>query len=205
MSETNLKRTLTGRVVSDKMNKTVTVMVERRVKHPLYGKIVVRSAKYHAHDETNQYKTGDLVEISKPVRFPRPRPGRWSVWSKPPGSSERALLTPRARCRRNRPSRKALAVFSSVSSVGIRARVLPREGTDLAFCSGIPCLSGQPGAQPGARQHDLRPVSGHRAPTIGVAHHVVRSLQIFRWNRDIRHHLVDFLVGKATKKESVAS
>ena len=52
-----------GRVVSDKMNKTITVLVERRVKHPLYGKVVTRSAKYHAHDENNEGKTGDLVEI----------------------------------------------------------------------------------------------------------------------------------------------
>jgi small subunit ribosomal protein S17 len=57
-------QTLTGRVVSDKMNKTVTVLVERRVKHPLYGKIVMKTAKYHAHDETNECKEGDLVEIS---------------------------------------------------------------------------------------------------------------------------------------------
>ncbi len=55
--------TLTGRVVSDKMDKTVTVLVERRVKHPLYGKVVTRSAKYHAHDEANECKEGDLVEI----------------------------------------------------------------------------------------------------------------------------------------------
>src|SRR5438874_12618517 len=54
---------LTGRIVSDKMNKTVTVLVERRVKHPLYGKVVTKSAKYHAHDENNEYKQGDLVEI----------------------------------------------------------------------------------------------------------------------------------------------
>jgi small subunit ribosomal protein S17 len=53
----------TGRVVSDKMNKTVTVLVERRVKHPLYGKVVTKSAKYHAHDENNEYRAGDLVEI----------------------------------------------------------------------------------------------------------------------------------------------
>ena len=52
-----------GRVVSDKMNKTITVLVERRVKHPLYDKVVTRSAKYHAHDENNESKTGDLVEI----------------------------------------------------------------------------------------------------------------------------------------------
>ncbi len=59
----SLIQTQIGRVVSDKMNKTVTVLVERRVKHPLYGKVVTRSKKYHAHDETNQYKEGDLVEI----------------------------------------------------------------------------------------------------------------------------------------------
>jgi small subunit ribosomal protein S17 len=52
-----------GRVVSDRMNKTVTVLVERRVKHPLYGKVVTRSARYHAHDEGNECKEGDLVEI----------------------------------------------------------------------------------------------------------------------------------------------
>src|SRR3989442_15641142 len=55
--------TETGRVVSDKMNKTVTVLVERRVKHPLYGKVVTKSSKYHAHDENNEFKQGDLVEI----------------------------------------------------------------------------------------------------------------------------------------------
>ena len=56
-------QTLTGRVVSDKMDKTVTVLVERRVKHPLYGKVVTKSQKYHAHDETNECKAGDMVEI----------------------------------------------------------------------------------------------------------------------------------------------
>jgi small subunit ribosomal protein S17 len=58
-------RQLTGRVVSDKMNKTVTVLVERRVTHPLYGKIVTRSKKYHAHDESNECKEGDLVMIEE--------------------------------------------------------------------------------------------------------------------------------------------
>ena len=56
-------QTLMGRVVGDKMDKTVTVLVERRVKHPIYGKFVTRSSKYHAHDEKNEYKLGDLVEI----------------------------------------------------------------------------------------------------------------------------------------------
>ena len=60
----SLVQTFVGRVVSDKMNKTVTVLVERRVKHPLYGKIVMQSRKFHAHDENNECKTGDLVEIA---------------------------------------------------------------------------------------------------------------------------------------------
>ena len=54
-----------GRVVSDKMDKTVTVLIERRVKHPMYGKIIVRSSKYHAHNENNEAKSGDLVEIQE--------------------------------------------------------------------------------------------------------------------------------------------
>lgn len=60
-----LKRTLIGKVVSDKMDKTVSVLIERRVKHPLYGKIIRRSKKYLAHDETNQAKIGDTVEIQE--------------------------------------------------------------------------------------------------------------------------------------------
>ena len=61
MSETKaLKRQLVGRVTSNKMDKTVTVLVERRVTHPLYGKIIVQSKKYHAHDDTNQYNEGVL-------------------------------------------------------------------------------------------------------------------------------------------------
>lgn len=58
-------RTLVGRIVSDKRDKTVTVLIERRTKHELYGKIVARSSKYHAHDETNQYHLGDVVEIAE--------------------------------------------------------------------------------------------------------------------------------------------
>lgn len=59
------KRILIGTVTSDKTDKTVTVLVERKVKHPLYGKIIRRSKKYHAHDEANQYKTGDTVRIEE--------------------------------------------------------------------------------------------------------------------------------------------
>ncbi len=65
MSATNLKRMLTGTVVSDKMNKTVTVLVERRVKHPLLGKIMRVSKKYHAHDENNEFHQGDVVMIEE--------------------------------------------------------------------------------------------------------------------------------------------
>lgn len=77
MSQTNIAkteaekvvRTLSGRVVSDKMDKTVTVLVERKVKHPLIGKVVRRSNKFHAHDENNECKEGDLViiEESRPL------------------------------------------------------------------------------------------------------------------------------------------
>ena len=64
-SQPSLKRTLIGKVVSDKRAKTVTVLVERRVKHPIYDKIVMRSSKYHAHDENGEYKMGDTVEITE--------------------------------------------------------------------------------------------------------------------------------------------
>lgn len=59
------QRKLVGKVVSDKMHKTIVVIVERRVKHPLLGKVVMRTAKYKAHDETNEFKQGDTVEIAE--------------------------------------------------------------------------------------------------------------------------------------------
>lgn len=62
---TKVVRTLSGRVVSDKMDKTITVLVERKVKHPLIGKVVVKSNKFHAHDEKNECKEGDLVTITE--------------------------------------------------------------------------------------------------------------------------------------------
>ena len=64
-AKTALKRTLVGKVVSDKRAKTVTVLIERRVKHALYGKIVGKSSKNNAHDEKGEYKMGDLVEIAE--------------------------------------------------------------------------------------------------------------------------------------------
>ncbi|MFW1753040.1 30S ribosomal protein S17 [Acinetobacter wanghuae] len=68
MSEQTV-RTLTGKVVSDKMEKSIVVLIERRVQHPLYGKLIRRSTKLHAHDENNTAKTGDVVTIkeSRPI------------------------------------------------------------------------------------------------------------------------------------------
>ena len=71
------KRVLTGTVVSDKADKTVVVRVERRVKHPLYGKIIKLSKKYHAHDEANAYKTGEQVRIEE--RAPISKLKTWEV------------------------------------------------------------------------------------------------------------------------------
>jgi small subunit ribosomal protein S17 len=66
MSENNsTSRILSGKVVSDKMDKTITVLIERRVKHPIYGKYVKRSTKVRAHDELNECSLGDLVDIQE--------------------------------------------------------------------------------------------------------------------------------------------
>lgn len=78
MTETNkVTRTLTGRVVSDKMDKTVTVLVERRVKHPVIGKIIRMSKKYHAHDENNEFHEGDTVQIEESRKLSRTK--AWKV------------------------------------------------------------------------------------------------------------------------------
>ncbi len=65
MSQEKRQRTETGRVISNKMNKTITIMVERKVKHPIYGKYIRRTSKFHAHDENNQCNEGDLVTIAE--------------------------------------------------------------------------------------------------------------------------------------------
>ena len=75
--KTTLTRTLVGKVVSNKMQKTVTVLVERKVKHPLYGKFVLVSKKYHAHCESNDLTEGDTVEISE--TRPISKDKRWRV------------------------------------------------------------------------------------------------------------------------------
>jgi small subunit ribosomal protein S17 len=71
------QRTLVGRVISNKMDKTVTVLIERRVKHPVYGKYMVRSTKLHAHDASDQVAEGDLVEIAE--SRPLSRTKNWTV------------------------------------------------------------------------------------------------------------------------------
>ena len=71
-------RTLTGRVISNKMNKTITVLVERRVKHPIYGKFITRSTKVHAHDEENQCQIGDMVLVQQ--SRPLSRTKAWSLF-----------------------------------------------------------------------------------------------------------------------------
>ena len=76
MSENKLTRTLIGKAISTKMDKTVTVLVERKVKHPI-GKIVVKSKKYHVHDENNDVREGDIVEISE--TRPISRTKSWTV------------------------------------------------------------------------------------------------------------------------------
>ena len=79
-------RQLTGRVVSDKMDKTVTVLVERQVMHPTIGKVVSRTKKYHAHDEANAYKAGDKVRIVECA--PKSKTKTWEVL--PSGSAAQA-------------------------------------------------------------------------------------------------------------------
>lgn len=75
--DSNSQRTITGKVISDKMNKTVIVQVERKVKHPLYGKYVRRFSKMYAHDEENACRTGDLVLIQQ--SRPLSKTKRWKL------------------------------------------------------------------------------------------------------------------------------
>jgi small subunit ribosomal protein S17 len=77
MSERNLRKTRTGVVVSNKMDKTVTVAVERKVKHPIYGKFVKKTTKFHAHDEKNECTVGDTVRIME--TRPLSKTKRWRL------------------------------------------------------------------------------------------------------------------------------
>jgi small subunit ribosomal protein S17 len=86
MSENKTVRTLSGRVVSDKMDKSITVLVERRVKHPVYGKYITRSSKVHAHDENNDCRVGDTVTVRE--TRPMSRTKSWALVS----IDERALV-----------------------------------------------------------------------------------------------------------------
>ena len=77
MSETKVERTITGKVISDKMDKTITVVIERRLTHPLYGKIIRRTSKVHAHDENNECRTGDVVMLAQ--GRPVSKSKRWTL------------------------------------------------------------------------------------------------------------------------------
>ena len=77
MEERNLRKTKTGLVTSNKMAKTITVIVERKVKHPIYGKFVKKSSKFHAHDEKNECNIGDLVKIAE--TRPLSKTKRWRL------------------------------------------------------------------------------------------------------------------------------
>lgn len=77
MSERNLRKTRTGVVTSNKMAKTITVSVERRVKHPIYGKFVKKTTKFHAHDEKNECTIGDIVRIME--TRPLSKTKRWRL------------------------------------------------------------------------------------------------------------------------------
>ncbi len=79
MSQESNVRTVTGRVVSDKMDKTITVLVERRVKHPVYGKYITRSTRLHAHDENNECSAGDVVTIKETRPYSRSK--TWALVS----------------------------------------------------------------------------------------------------------------------------
>ena len=74
------KKVLNGKVIKDKNNKTVVVLVKRRFSHPFYGKVITKSKKYHAHDEKNKYKVGDNVSIIESKPFSKLK--RWEVLTK---------------------------------------------------------------------------------------------------------------------------
>ena len=88
------KRVLTGTVVSDKGDKTVVVRVERRVKHPLYGKIIKLSKKYHAHDDANAYREGETVRIQECA--PMSKLKTWTVLERVGAAPAAAVETPEA-------------------------------------------------------------------------------------------------------------
>ena len=116
------KRVLTGTVVSDKADKTIVVRVERRVKHPLYGKIVRRSKKYHAHDEGNAFRVGQVVRIEE--TRPISRLKTWTVLGTGDDASSRSMPAPPV---------EALAVEDTGRPAPLRKAEKPAEeiGADL--------------------------------------------------------------------------
>ena len=95
------KRVLTGTVVSDKGDKTIVVRVERRVKHPLYGKIIKLSKKYHAHDAANEFRAGEIVRIEECAPISKLKTWTVSIASAPPRSAAVEIAEPE-HCRPDR-------------------------------------------------------------------------------------------------------
>ena len=114
------KRVLTGTVVSDKADKTIVVRVERRVKHPLYGKIIKRSKKYHAHDEGNEFSEGEIVRIEE--TRPISKLKTWTVLGRV--DSKAAAAT------RTKPEKPAKAKKAEGRGRGSRSRSASRRGRD---------------------------------------------------------------------------
>ena len=102
------KRVLTGLIVSDKGDKTVVVNVERKVKHPLYGKIIRRSKKYHAHDEANEFKAGETVRIEEIAPISKLK--TWKVLDRVNTHATPERVELQARARRFARERQAIAV-----------------------------------------------------------------------------------------------
>jgi len=110
------KRVLTGTVVSDKADKTVVVRVERRVKHPLYGKIIKLSKKYHAHDDANAFREGEMVRIQECAPISKQK--SWTVLERV-GAAVVAIETPEAE--EKKPAKAAKSSKSKAKAEDVAA------------------------------------------------------------------------------------
>jgi small subunit ribosomal protein S17 len=110
------KRVLTGTVVSDKADKTVVVRVERRVKHPLYGKIIKLSKKYHAHDDANAYREGEMVRIQECAPISKQK--NWTVLERV-GAAVTPIETPEAE--EKKPAKAAKSSKSKAKAEDVAA------------------------------------------------------------------------------------
>ena len=111
------KRVLTGTVVSDKADKTVVVRVERRVKHPLYGKIIKLSKKYHAHDDANAYREGEAVRIQECAPISKLK--SWTVLERVGAAPPVAVETPEAE--EKKPAKPAKSSKSKAEAEDVAA------------------------------------------------------------------------------------